>query len=208
MLSLELHNIGKKFRREWIFRSVNFELAAGDKLVVLGGNGSGKSTLLQILSGFLSPSEGEVIYKHGNETVPAESVYKQIAFASPYIQLVEEFTLDELVEHSSRFKPLQQTYTKEEFCELVQLPQARLKYIKEFSSGMKQRLKLGLALLSHCPLILLDEPLSNLDKEGIAWYRKMITDHGKDRSIVVCSNAIEEEYFFCNRQLNVMEFKI
>lgn len=207
MLSLELHNIGKKFRREWVFRSVNYNLAAGEKLVILGGNGSGKSTLLQILSGFLSPSEGQINFKLGHAELPAENVFSYIAYASPYIQLVDEFTLDEMIEHSSRFKPLSDSVSLENLSELIQLPKARQKYIKEFSSGMKQRLKLGLVILSNCPMLLLDEPLSNLDREGMLWYQTMIEKYCQNRTVVVCSNAVEQEYFFCSKQLNVMDYK-
>lgn len=207
MLSLELHTLGKKFRKEWIFRKLNFQLAAGEKAVILGGNGSGKSTLLQIISGFMNPSEGELQYRIGQESVQPEDLYKHLSYASPYLQLVEEFSLEELVEHNTRFKPLLKGINTAQFCELVQLQKARHKAIREFSSGMKQRLKLGLAILSDSKLLLLDEPLSNLDKNGISWYREMVSAHCSTRSVLVCSNAIEAEYSFCDKELRVTDFK-
>lgn len=207
MLSIHLNNIGKKFRREWIFRHLNVEIEAEQKIVILGGNGSGKSTLLQIISGFVGSSEGNLTYKLSNNTLETEQLHKSISFASPYLQLIEEFTLLEMAEHARSFKPFTHQMNALEFIEQIQLTHAINKYLREFSSGMKQRVKLGLAILSDTPLLLLDEPLSNLDKEGIAWYKTMIENYTAGRTVVVCSNAIRDEYFFCDSQLNVMDYK-
>lgn len=177
------------------------------KLVILGGNGSGKSTLLQVISGFVAPTEGEVVYTLNNKTIAPEQVQRYISLASPYLQLIEEFTLIEMAEHAARFKPFANQLSPSEFIRQIQLTGASHKTIREFSSGMKQRLKLGLALLSDTPLILLDEPLSNLDKDGIRWYQSMIDTHTQNRTVIVCSNAIEQEYAFCNQEINVMDYK-
>jgi len=208
LLSIHLNNIGKKFRREWIFRQLNSEIKPGQKLVILGGNGSGKSTLLQVISGFIAPNEGSIVYSLPNQPLSADVIHHHMSFASPYLQVIEDFTLHEMATHAKTFKPFHKTISAEEFIELIQLPQAKNKYIREFSSGMKQRLKLGLALLSETPLLLLDEPLSNLDKAGIQWYKSMIENYTASRTVIVCSNAIADEYFFCDTTLNVMDYKI
>ena len=211
MVSIQLNNLGKKFNKEWIFRNLSHNIAADQKLAILGGNGSGKSTLLQILSGFINPNEGEIVYTHliyVKETkVGVEDIRKYVSFASPYLQLTEDFTIIELINHNKLFKPFLNDLSTLEIIEKIQLSNAKHKYIKQFSSGMKQRLKLGLAILSDTPLLLLDEPISNLDKEAIAWYKQLITHHSSNRTIVVCSNAIEEEYFFCDTTLDVMDYK-
>jgi ABC-type multidrug transport system ATPase subunit len=207
LLSIHLNNIGKKFRREWIFRHLNYEIQAGQKLVILGGNGSGKSTLLQIISGFVAANEGTLTYKLSENTIAPEQLHYQISLASPYLQVIEDFTLLEMAEHALCFKPFLNQLSAKEFIECIQLTNASNKYLREFSSGMKQRVKLGLAILSDTPLLLLDEPLSNIDKNGIAWYKGMIENYAALRTVIVCSNAISEEYFFCDTQLNVMEYK-
>ena len=211
MVSIQLNNLGKKFNKEWIFRNLSHNIAADQKLAILGGNGSGKSTLLQILSGFVDPNEGEIIYKCLNSVketnVRVEEVRKYVSFASPYLQLTEDLTLIELINHAKLFKPFVNNFSTQEIIEQIQLPQVKQKYIKQFSSGMKQRLKLGLAILADTPLLLLDEPISNLDKEAIAWYKQLIRNHSSNRTIIVCSNAIEEEYFFCDTALDVMDYK-
>lgn len=187
---------------------MNYEIAAGQKLVILGGNGSGKSTLLQVISGFVGPNEGSLSFiKPDKQTIEADNIRNNISFASPYLQLVEDFTLRELVEHTQVFKPFLPSLSAKEVIDVTGLAHAENKLIKQFSSGMKQRLKLGLAILSDTPVLLLDEPVSNLDKSAIDWYKQLISTYTKERTVIVCSNAITEEYFFCTSELNVMDYK-
>jgi ABC-type multidrug transport system ATPase subunit len=207
LISISLNNIGKKFNREWIFRQLTLDIAADDKLVILGGNGSGKSTLLQVISGFVSLNEGEVLYKNNSEKVEPENTKDLISFASPYLQLIEDFTLEEMLRHSALFKPYCNNLNTSQLCELIELPEGKQKYIKQFSSGMKQRLKLGMAILADTPVLLLDEPISNLDKNAINWYHNLISNYTQDRIVIVCSNAITEEYFFCDKKIDVTDFK-
>jgi ABC-type multidrug transport system ATPase subunit len=206
-LTITLNNIGKKFGAEWIFKNLSYEIFSEDKLVILGGNGSGKSTLLQLISGFVSPNKGEIAYQFNGEEIKADELKKYISFASPYIQLIEDFTLTEMIEHAAKFKPFFKGFNSSEIIEVIELSHAKNKPIKQFSSGMKQRLKLGLAILADTPLLLLDEPTSNLDKNAIDWYKKIINLHTNSRSVIVCSNALEAEYFFCEKQFNVGDFK-
>ena len=208
MLSISLDKLGKKFNKEWIFRDLSFQIQAKDKLVILGGNGSGKSTLLQVISHYVTPSEGAITYKDAEGTIiDTENIRKQISFASPYIQLIEDFTAPELISHIGIYKPFLKGISESEILKIAELESAKHKFIRQYSSGMKQRLKLSLAILADTPLLLLDEPNSNLDKNAIEWYKKMIKEFGSDRTIIVCSNAISEEYFFCERELNVMDYK-
>ncbi|WP_317898841.1 ABC transporter ATP-binding protein [Aurantibacillus circumpalustris] len=206
-LSISLYNLGKKFNREWIFRGLNFEIQHNQKLLVLGGNGSGKSTLLQVVSGFLTPNEGEVSISVDEKKIDPEKTKNIISFASPYLQLIEDFTLVEMIEHTKVFKPFVNNLSNEEIIEIIQLQNAKHKFIKQFSSGMKQRLKLGLAILADSPLLLLDEPVSNLDKNAIAWYKELISRYTNNRTVIVCSNAIADEHFFCDSELNVTDYK-
>lgn len=207
MISIELNKIGKKFNREWIFRDLSFQLAASDSLLIRGGNGSGKSTLLQIMSGFVSHSEGSIRWEKQGSTIAATEVYKHLALASPYLQLTEDFTAPELIQHLAPAKPFVENHNSERILDVAQLSHARHKFIRHYSSGMKQRLKLALALMADTPLLLLDEPLSNLDRNGAAWYRQMIATYTKNRTVIVCSNAVEDEHFFCQRSLDVMDHK-
>jgi ABC-type multidrug transport system ATPase subunit len=207
MLSVELNHLGKKFNKEWIFKDLSYLINANDKVVILGGNGSGKSTLLQVISGFITENEGTVTYKFHDKIIPVDKVKNYISLASPYIHLVEEFTLTEMIEHTKIFKPFVKDLSTEQIIELIDLTKARNKLIKQFSSGMKQRLKLGVAILCDTPLLLLDEPVSNLDAKAIEWYKQLIANYSQNRTVIVASNAIQDEFFICDKQLNVTDFK-
>ncbi len=183
-----LRDAGKKFNRDWIFREVNYTFEEGKPYVITGPNGSGKSTLLQVIAGLVPATGGTIEYYIGNTPYSSDDIYRQLVIAAPYQELIEEFTLSELIRFHFSFKPLQNNFTHEQFLDIIQLTHARNKPVKFFSSGMKTRLKLGLAFLSEVPLVLLDEPASNLDTNGITWYQQMLHTYGPGRTLLICSN--------------------
>lgn len=206
-LHIQLAGIGKKYGTEWIFKNLNLNLNPGDKLALLGGNGSGKSTLLQIISAYVLPNAGKVIYKSGDHIEDVENYKDQLSIATPYLDLIEDYTLEELINHCAVYKPFVNNLTAKEIIEITELQHAQNKHILNYSSGMKQRVKLALAVLADCPLLLLDEPATNLDRNAIDWYIKLVGWYGAHKTIVVCSNSVKEEFDFCNKELNVADYK-
>jgi ABC-type multidrug transport system ATPase subunit len=206
-ITIKLTDAGKKFGREWIFRKVSLDIAAGQKMAILGLNGSGKSTLLQALTGYLTLNEGELTYSINQGKLEDEKQYTHISLASPYLELVEDFTLEEQIKHAAVYKPFLNSLTTENVVELSGLVAHKDKYIKLFSSGMKQRLKLTLAILADAPILFLDEPTTNLDATVIDWYKQMITKYAMHKTIVVCSNSIKDEYNFCDKVITMEDFK-
>ena len=206
-VSIHINNLGKKFVNEWIFKSLTLSILPAEKLVILGANGSGKSTLLQSIASFLIPTQGEVIWKNENQPIEDDCLYKHLSMASPYMELIEDFTLIETIEHQQLFKPFVNKLPTQEVIKLMQLEHAATKFIKNYSSGMKQRVKLGLAILADCSVLLLDEPCSNLDSNAIAWYQSMITEFAKYKTIIICSNAVKEEYQFCTTKIEIENYK-
>lgn len=206
MLKIQLHEASKRFQYEWIFKNLSLQIAQGDSLAITGGNGSGKSTLLKCLSGVIPISSGKIAFESEGLPVPESDWYRFLAISAPYLELPEEFNLLELINFHFKFKnPLNQIQPKE-LVEFLYLDQHLTKPVSHFSSGMKQRLKLGLALFSDVPLILLDEPTSNLDKKGIAWYLDLIDKFQNNRILVVCSNE-PREYEFCLQKLALEDYK-
>ncbi|HMT30833.1 MAG TPA: ABC transporter ATP-binding protein, partial [Bacteroidia bacterium] len=189
---IQLHNVGKKFRDQWIFRKIDFHIAKGEKVAINGHNGSGKSTLLQIISGYVSASEGKVDWLSGDTALLPEQVYKHIALASPYLDLIDEFTLEENIDFFTRLKPVKQGFSSNDLLKLTGLENAAGRQFRYFSSGMKQKVKLTLAFLADVDILLLDEPLSNLDQAGYSWYQEIFNNYGKDKTIIVCSNMVKE----------------
>lgn len=206
MLKIHLTEASKRFQYEWIFRNLNLQLTQGDSLAITGGNGSGKSTLLKCISGAIPISDGKIIFEHSGKEIPGSEWYKYLALSAPYLELPEEFSLHELIDFHFKFKrPLNQIQPKE-LIEILYLGQHSNKPVSQFSSGMKQRLKLGLTIFSDVPLILLDEPTSNLDKKGVAWYSDLIANYQGNRTLIVCSNE-PREYEFCDSKLAMEDFK-
>ncbi|GGK64867.1 ATP-binding cassette domain-containing protein [Rufibacter glacialis] len=203
-MQIKLSSLGKRFNYEWIFRNLSFEFVSGKAYAVLGHNGSGKSTLLSILSGFQLPSEGSVSYSSGGKEIPVDELYRFLSLAAPYQDLLEEFTLEEMIQFHTRFKPLR-GISPSQLPDLLQLQAARHKLVRDFSSGMRQRLKLGLALYSETPLLLLDEPTTNLDQAGVAWYLEHLDRNRQNRLVLIGSN-VPHEYSFCDEQLPINEF--
>jgi ABC-type multidrug transport system ATPase subunit len=206
-MQIKLNNIGKRYNYEWIFRNVNYEFTSDNNYVILGANGSGKSTLLQVIAGSLIASEGTIEYKTQDFVIPEDEIFKHISYASPYLELFDEFTLIESIEFQAQFKPFFNGLTSKQIIELTQLEKAKDKQLKYYSSGMKQRVRLALAILCNSPLLLLDEPTSNLDKKSIDWYQNLVDQHSKQRMIIVCSNEQTYEYPFCNKYLHIEDYK-
>ena len=199
-------NLGKKFRNEWIFRNLNYEFQSGESYTFIGANGSGKSTLMQVLSGFMPHSEGLINYKCSQKNLTIDDYYKHLVIAAPYLELIEDFTLTEIVEFHVKFKPFKNNLSTNEFIDFIELPKAQNKEVKFFSSGMKQRVKLGLAFWSDCEILMLDEPTSNLDAEATFWYLRNVQEHSKNRLLFICSNQ-PSEYEFCKNILNIQDYK-
>jgi ABC-type multidrug transport system ATPase subunit len=215
-MNITLSNIGKRYNYEWIFRKVNTEFSSENNYVILGANGSGKSTLLQVIAGNLIPSEGSVAYQVQSiryqddvlqKNIEEENIYKHISYAAPYLDLFEEFTLTESIEFQAQFKPFYENLSAKEIISIAQLEKAKDKQLRYFSSGMKQRVRLALAVLCDSPLLLLDEPTSNLDKKAIDWYQQLVGNYSKNRLIIVASNQQEYEYPFCNKMIMVEDYK-
>lgn len=205
-MQIRLEGIGKKFQHEWIFREVTFTFEENRAYALTGPNGSGKSTLLMLLSALVLPSRGTLSYQQGQQGIEHEMVYRYLMLAAPYQELIEEFTLRELLEFHFELKKSVGSLSVDAIAQKLRLEKAYDKYIYQFSSGMKQRLKLGLALYSESQLLLLDEPCTNLDTENTQWYRQEIQKVLGQRLIVIASNQ-RHEYDFCEEIVDVMRFK-
>jgi ATPase subunit of ABC transporter with duplicated ATPase domains len=205
-MKITAQNLGKKFRNEWVFKRLSYEFQSGKSYTFVGANGSGKSTLLQVLSGFMPHSEGVICYEDHQKSITVDNYYQYLSIAAPYLELIEDFTLTETIEFHTKFKPFKNNFSKDEFIDFIELPKAKNKEIKFFSSGMKQRVKLGLAFWSDCEILMLDEPTSNLDIEASGWYLRNVQEYSKNRILFICSNQASE-YQFCPNILNIQDYK-
>lgn len=205
-LKIELNKVSKRYKNEWILRDISLALVDNQSYAVSGPNGSGKSTLLKLLSGFLTPSRGQIEFAFQNKAVDKEQIYQHLSFAAPYIDLIEELTLLEMIQFHSRFKTFQQDLSSKELISILGMKSSTHKMVKNFSSGMKQRLKLALAICTNSSILLLDEPTTNLDQQGMDWYLSLIDSYKQERLIIVASN-IPADYNFCKHHIDITQFK-
>jgi ABC-type multidrug transport system ATPase subunit len=205
-MKINLTKLGKRFNRDWIFRNLDFQFGNAKHYAITGPNGSGKSTLLQIISGSSIYNEGSVSYFENEEEIATENIYQKVSFAAPYLDVIEEMTLTEFFSFHHKMKGWLSTMDSKEIIFLSSLENAAHKQIRYFSSGMKQRVKLAQAIFSNTPIVLLDEPLTNLDEEGVALYHNLIEKHCKNRLLIISSND-KKEYSFCDEVIDIRKYK-
>lgn len=205
-MKILLSDAGKRYNREWIFRHLTYEFNTGNAYAITGNNGSGKSTLLQVIAGAVQHNEGKVDFLLDGTSIEPEQHHRHLSIAAPYLELPEEMTLTEVLHFHQSFKPFLSSVTISFIIDILGLKQAAHKQIRYYSSGMKQRVKLAQAIFSDVPAVLLDEPCSNLDTEGIALYHQLIQNYGSRRLLIISSND-EQEYSFCKEKLSVTNYK-
>jgi ABC-type multidrug transport system ATPase subunit len=200
-ISIEARNINKRYINQQVIKDFSYLFSFPNAYAIIGANGSGKSTLLQILSGFLVQTNGEISYSINNANIEENEIFKHISICAPYQELIEEFSLSEYIEFHFKFKTKIDVSLFNEMLEDSGLNKSLNKQLKYFSSGMKQRVKLLLALGSNTPILLLDEPTSNLDKQGVDWYLKYVQISKESRLIIIASNDTIE-YSFCEHTVS------
>ena len=206
LMKIDLVKVGKRFNHDWIFRNIDFQFIKGKKYAITGPNGSGKSTLLQIISGSLTHNEGSIKYTEKDKEIISEKIFKKVSFAAPYLELVEEMTLMEFFSFHHKMKGWISSVDSDKIISILGLEKSAHKQIRYYSSGMKQRAKLAQAIFSDVPVILLDEPLTNLDEEGISLYQDLIKNYCNDRLVIISSND-KKEYSFCDEVIDIREHK-
>ena len=205
-IEISTTNLGKKFGTEWIYKGFSHTFVPNNVYTFLGNNGSGKSTLLKTLAGMMPQTQGSIQYLKEKQPLSIDYWFRTIAYAAPYLELTEEFTLSESIDFHEKFKKL--LISKHELIdELNFTKNTAIKPLKFFSSGMKQKLKLALALYSDTPVIFLDEPTANFDKTNLLWYQKQLLHYKKDRIILLASNLPEEYDFLTTIPLELAAYK-
>jgi ABC-type multidrug transport system ATPase subunit len=205
-LNIRFDHTGKRYQRQWIFRGLSEEFVTGDAVALLGYNGSGKSTLLQVVAGFLTPSEGQVFWSL-SRSVPADEVHRHVSWCAPSIQLYDAFTLRESIRFHGHFRNWRRGITAADLPGIMGLETQQDKPLSQYSSGMKQRVKLGLAILSDTPILLLDEPTSHLDDLSTQWFMDLLSGQLDGRITWIASNRVETETSLCNRILRITDYK-
>ena len=205
-MRVTLEGVGKKFQREWVFKNFNHTFETGRSYAITGPNGSGKSTLLKVIAGIIPVNSGRVSYNRDGQEIDDAQFFRHIVITAPYMDLIEEFTLMEFLKFHFRFKRKADKLDLKEIAAVCMLEEAMGKPIRNFSSGMIQRLKLGLCFFTDVPVVLLDEPTSNLDQQGIEWFLSGFENYLKGKMVLICSNR-EVEYQSCDEKIDITKWK-
>lgn len=194
-------NLSKKFRQEFVIRDFSHQFKVGHSYAITGPNGSGKSTLLQLIAQFTLPNSGKIEMTG----IDPELVYSQITYAAPYVELIEEYTLPEHLAILVKNNYLPSSIDIDTLEKFIDLQPGRFKLIKNYSSGMRQKIKLGFALLSERPVLLLDEPTTNFDEQAKQWFFNRLNAQ-RHKLIIIASNELNE-IEFCSEKISIIEFK-
>lgn len=206
-MHIYLDKVSKKFNRQLVFKDLTYHFQSGQRYAITGANGSGKSTLIQVIISKIPPSNGEISYKsNSGKVIRIDDVFKEFTIATTAMTLIEEFTLAEMINFHFKFKKPISKITSGQIPALLGLEKETKKYVGNFSSGMKQRLKIGLAVLSESSLLILDEPGANLDVNAKKWYQELLKKYLENRTLIIASNE-SEDYVICENLLELESFK-
>jgi ABC-type multidrug transport system ATPase subunit len=205
-LTITVNNLSKRFNREWIFNDLHYQFLPGHTYAITGPNGSGKSTLLQVIWGQVPQSSGDIRFKKGNADIAIEDCFRYLSIAAPYMDLIEEFTLAEMLNFHFKLKKIRHGHQIDDLLHIMYLEDAYEKQLINFSSGMKQRVKLALALYTEAEVFFLDEPGTNLDSRAFDWYTRELSLLPAKAMIFIASNE-PTEYPQSSTILNIMDYK-
>lgn len=194
MIGISWNDLGKRFGLKWVFKSLNDSISPGEHVLIKGSNGSGKSTFGKLLVAATDPTSGTITWSNANGEIDVDSVPQQVAWSAPFMEIPDDMTVSEALEFHSTFRSPWDDISFTEMAKSSGLHEHLDAQISALSSGLKQRLRLTLAMGSKSGLVVLDEPCSNLDESGIAWYGETLKSLVKKTTVVVCSNEREFEF--------------
>lgn len=211
MESIELisEDLSKIYSGKIIFKNLSLKLYSGDSITILGRNGSGKSTLIKILAGLISGNNGNVFLKSNNSLIPNNLWYSYIGLISPYLNLYDELSAIENLDFFCSLRSKQKIKMDDKidfYLNKVKLYEKRNEPVKNYSSGMKQKLKLIFAVINEPKILYMDEPRSNLDTEGIDIVYETAEEHKKNGILIVATNDADDIQL-CENSLNIEDYK-
>ncbi|HZK33830.1 MAG TPA: ATP-binding cassette domain-containing protein [Bacillota bacterium] len=199
---IQVENLTKRYGQHVAIDSLNFTVDSGEILGFLGPNGAGKTTTMNILTGYISATEGRALVDGVDILEEPEKVKQMIGYLPEFPPLYLDMTVDEYLDFVSDIKRVSQTDKKqslEKIMDLVRIGDVRKRLIKNLSKGYKQRVGLAQALVGNPKVLVLDEPTVGLDPKQIIDIRNLISELGKDHTIILSSHILSEVSAVCER---------
>lgn len=204
---IEARKLKKVFGRRPVFNNLDFRFENNGIYGIAGANGSGKSTLVKIIAGLLSPSAGIVSHSVDETVIKPTELHNHIGFAAPYLELYDEFTAMENLSLFSEIRGIPfDTVRSELLLKELDIYSRRNDYVKTYSSGMKQRLKIIFAFLHSPRVVILDEPVSNLDSGGKDIVYGIIKRESRNSIVIIASNE-ENDLGLCSSVIEISDYK-
>jgi ABC-type multidrug transport system ATPase subunit len=206
-VTLTAEGITKRYSGAPLFSPVSFEASSSEIVAITGSNGTGKSTLLKILAKVLSPTKGTVSFQQTGASLSEDVYQSHIGFAAPYLELYSELTAIEHIQFVGELKgkalDLQECITQLTSLGLDEKIAASDRHVKQYSSGMQQRVKLAMAFALSPDFIFLDEPGSNLDADGITLLFDTIKKKASDGALVLIATNDAAEVNLAGRTIKL-----
>lgn len=208
---IEVKNLVKRYGTHCAVDHLNFTVEEGQIYGFLGPNGAGKSTTMNIMTGYLSPTEGEVIINGHKISEEPEEARKLIGYLPEIPPLYTDMTVRETLEFAAGLKKVPKREIPgqmEKVMEMTHISQVANRIVKNLSKGYRQRVGLAQAMIGFPPIIILDEPSVGLDPQQIIEIRELILSLSKDHIIILSSHILSEIQEVCNHILIINHGKL
>lgn len=208
---IEIKNVTKKYGNLIAVDNISFSIKEGEIIGLLGPNGAGKSTTMNMMTGFIEPTDGEIIIGGYDIVKKAQKAKKQIGYMPEGVPLYSDLTVKEFIYYMADLKMVPKQEKKRQIEEVVKqtnLEDVQNKLIKNLSRGYKQRVSLAGALVSNPKILILDEPTVGLDPKQITEIRELIKHLGKNHTIILSSHILSEVSQICQKVIIINQGKI
>ena len=209
---IEVKNLTKKYGEKLAVDHLSFEVNDGDVLGFLGPNGAGKSTTMNMLTGYLSATEGSVVVEGISMQENPEEAKRKIGYLPEIPPLYTDLTVMEYLRFVMRLKKVKGIRDAENYltgiCRRTGIEQVRGRLIRHLSKGYRQRVGIAQTLVGDPKILILDEPTVGLDPSQIVEIRSLIRDLGKEHTIILSSHILQEIQAICNRIIIIGEGKL
>ena len=208
---IEVKHVTKRYGKAVAVEDISFSIKEGEIVGLLGPNGAGKSTTMNMLTGFIEPTEGEIIIDGNDILKKPKKAKKQIGYMPEGVPLYTDLTVKEFVQYMAEIKQVDKKTIKEKVNEIIEqtgLKDVEKKLIKNLSRGYKQRVSMAGALVGTPKILILDEPTVGLDPKQITEIRNLIKELGKKHTIILSSHILSEVSQICNKVIIINKGKI
>ncbi len=208
---IEVKNVTKKYGNMTAVDSISFQVKDGEVVGFLGPNGAGKSTTMNMITGFIEPTEGQIIVNGKDISKKPKQAKKEIGYMPENVPLYHELTVREFVSYMAELKLVKRKDRKEQVEKVLKetgLEEVQKKLIRNLSRGYKQRVSLAGALVGNPDVIILDEPTVGLDPKQITEIRSLIKELGKKHTVILSTHILSEVSQICEKVVIINKGKI